>query len=117
MKCPYDTSDNIKLARDKNIAKYTPLKEDVQRNLPDWKVLLETISVGCLGSWSVENEPVLKSVGLKANIIRKFALISIRKCITWSSRQWRFHNGQAGTLEEITNDKVNSDVELPISAG
>jgi len=82
VKCPYDTSDNIKLARDKNIAKYTPLKEDVQRNLPDWKVLLETISVGCLGSWSVENEPVLKSVGLKANIIRKFALISIRKCIT-----------------------------------
>ena len=115
VKCPYDESKNITQARDRNIAKYTPLKEEIQKNLPSWYVLLETISVGCLGSWSVENEPILKSIGLNAKSIRLFALASIRKCIAWSTKQWRFHNGQAGALEEInTVEEIPSDDSLSI---
>ena len=110
LKVPYDTSSNLKLARDNNIAKYTPLKEEIKKNLPSWTVILETISIGCFGSWSIENEAVLKMVGLKSIIIRKFAIASITKCIAWSTKNWRFHESQSNNnMEESKINNANTD--------
>ena len=65
IKWPMDEIRNIEQANAKNLQHYKQLRKDIKK-LPGWKIDLKTFIIGCLGTWSGNNDTILKS--LKFNI-------------------------------------------------
>ena len=61
IKTPYDTTESFKRVNEENIKKYSDLKKEILDLMSGWNVLLDTVIVGCFGSWIKRNDRVLKT--------------------------------------------------------
>lgn len=101
IKIPYDVINRMDGIREENEVYYNNLKDEIQANLPNFKVHLKTIVIGCLGSWSPENDQVLREIGLSKNAIKTLTVDCIKSSIKWSNKNWKAHN--TSFMDEIHN--------------
>ena len=111
VKCPYDMEKNISNCKDRNIAKYSQFRNEIQDKYKSWQVTLETLVFGSLGSWDPENNAILRSLKLNLKIIKQIAEFSSINCIKWSNQIWKQHATVYKRNDETEEEEVGEEVE------
>jgi len=115
VKWPFDEKKNLERANDDNLEHYRTLRETIQEQNSDHKVLLFTFIVGALGSWIPDNIKALRAIFIPHRE-KAIAYATIRSNIRWSARQWiTFNDGRdSSNLAKFRDDPVHNPRALAI---
>jgi len=90
IKSPYDLVENFDYARQYNTDKYKAECESI-KSKTKFRVILDAICVGSLGSWDSKNNTVLNKLGLKQYEINNIARYASKISIEESSKMYKNH--------------------------
>lgn len=96
MKCPRDCLENFKSVDLGNIVKYSPLRKEIIKVKPDFKVELDTLVIGALGFAHPDFYKALRKLGVKnvKSLVKKMAISNIES----SARIWYQHKSNHAYL-------------------
>ena len=109
IKTPYDNLSNLENSAKANKEKYEDLRQELTSKYKNWTITVETIVVGCLGSWLRQNDDVLRKVSLSEKALINLRRDAIASNIRWCSYIWHHHNGMHFNDPDTNYKVINSE--------